>query len=350
MKPIGGELWFDEIIFNDAENNFQHLNAVFLNGGQSAIQFIIEDIDFKEDEHVLMPSYLCPTILYNFQRSNIKFIFYEVNEDLSIDLKDMENKINQYKVRTVYFIDYFGFYHNDNVIDYLRKIQKTGVILVEDAVQMLWFSKQEKFIGDYVFNSYRKFLPIDGSVVLCNKSMELGETKDRYYELIHEARTKKTAYVKSNIGSEEEFLKLFAEADEAYYQRRNASGMDSKSKKLLNKVKHQQIKQLRIDNYNYLHEKLTDLNDVKVMFNKELITDNVPLTLPIMIKNRNFVRKELRKHSIYCPVHWNIENEKWASVLDKSRKVSSSILSIPIDWRYDKKDMHYILEQLISII
>lgn len=59
----------------------------------------------------------------------------------------------------------------------------------------------------------------------------------------------------------------------------------------MNKVKHQQIKQLRIDNYNYLHEKLTDLNDVKVMFNKELITDNVPLTLPIMIKTGTLSEK-----------------------------------------------------------
>ncbi|WP_434304817.1 DegT/DnrJ/EryC1/StrS family aminotransferase [Clostridium botulinum] len=143
IKPIGGEFWFQSSVLDSNQDNFKGLNAVFLSGGQDALRFIIEDISFENDEYILMPSYLCPTILHNFKRKNINFIFYEIDEELSINLKDIENKINNYKVKAVFFIDYFGFYHNDNTIDFLKKLQRKGVILIEDAVQMLWFSKKK---------------------------------------------------------------------------------------------------------------------------------------------------------------------------------------------------------------
>lgn len=350
IKPIGGEFWFESSIFDDTKNNFQDLKAVFLNGGQSAIKFILEDINFKDDEYILMPSYLCPTILYNFERKNINFIFYEINEDLSISLNDIKTKINKYKVRGLFFIDYFGFYNSDKTIEFLKSIQRTGIILIEDAVQMLWFSKKEKFIGDYIFSSYRKFFPADGSVVLCNKSIEFVKNEDEYCKLINEARLKKTEYIKLNSNSEGEFLALFNQSDKAYYKREDINGMDKESKTFLNKVNYELMKQLRIDNYNYLYEKLKKISNVKILFHKELIEDNVPLAFPILINNRDFIRKELRKYSIYCPVHWNIRNEQWANSFNKSKKISDSILTIPIDWRYNKKDMENILNRLVYII
>ena len=126
------------------------MKVVFLSGGQDALQFIIEDISFENDEYILILSYLCPIILYNFKMKNINFIFYEIDEKLSINLKDIENKINNYKVKAVFFIDYFGFYHNYNAIDFLKKLQRQGVILIEDAVQMLRFSKNKKFIKNFL--------------------------------------------------------------------------------------------------------------------------------------------------------------------------------------------------------
>lgn len=350
IKPIGGEFWFDNMLFDITKKNFEKLSAVFLSGGQSAIKFIIEDIDFKEDEYVLMPSYLCPTILNNFKKQNIKIIFYEINEDLSINLKDIENKVNDYKVRAIFFIDYFGFYHCDKTIEFLKLIQQTGMILIEDAVQMLWFSKMKKFIGNYVFNSYRKFLPIDGSIVLCDKFMKFNSFQDNYDKLMNEARLKKTEYVKCNIGNEKEFLNLFIEADEAYYERKCVNGISNESKELLNKVNYELIKQLRIDNYNYLYDKLKNLSNIKIIFNKELIYDNTPLAFPILIDKRDVIRKDLRKSSIYCPVHWDVRNERWIKEYHKSLYIANNILTIPIDNRYNIEDMNRVLGEIIKLI
>ncbi|SMC23223.1 dTDP-4-amino-4,6-dideoxygalactose transaminase [Clostridium acidisoli DSM 12555] len=349
IKPIGGEFWFDEKLFNKALNNFENLNAIFLSGGQSAIQFIIEDIDFKHDEYILVPAYLCRTILYNFERKNIKFIFYEINEDLSINLEDIQNKIYDCKVKAIFFVNYFGFYHNDKTIEFLKSIQETGVVLIEDAVQMFWFKKMKKFIGNYVFNSYRKFLPADGSVVLCDKYRKFEFAQDEYYKLMNEARFKKTEYIQANIGEEGQFLNLFNMADKAYYKRKNINGIDNKSKEFLNKVNYELIKRLRISNYNYLHDRLKNFNDIKILFDKKLIEDNVPLGFPILINNRDFVRKELRKYSIFCPVHWDVRKETWISNFNKTKKITNSILTIPIDWRYNNLDMEYFLDKITII-
>lgn len=350
IKPYGGEFWFDDKIFSSDSNNLNNENLILLSGGQSAIDFILNNINFKDDEYLLMPSYLCPTILYNINRRKIQYIFYEINEDLSINLEDLETKINYYKIKAVFFINYFGFFHQDSTLKYLRTLQNKGIILIEDGVQMLWFSRSDNFIGDYIFNSFRKFLPIDGSIVLCNKTCNLNEINDEYSKLIGEARVRKTEYIKSGIGIEEEFLYLFKKADEAYYDRDEAYGMDIDSKLKLNKVDYPKIKKLREENYKYIYQNLKNCRKLSILFNSDLIKDNVPLGLPICINNRDLIRKKLREYSIFCPVHWDIRDQSWAKDFLKSKKLSECILTIPIDWRYDKKDLDYFLSTINKLL
>ncbi|MDF2877903.1 MAG: hypothetical protein K0S30_999 [Clostridia bacterium] len=352
IKPIGGEFWFEDDILNDYINNFNETNTILLYGGQSAIEFILQDIELKEDEWILLPSYLCPTILYKFKNKNVNTLFYEINEDLSINIKSISKLIRKFNVQALFFIDYFGFYHNKQTLDYLKRLKDKGILLIEDAVQMLWFSRKSRFIGDYIFNSYRKFFPSDGSIVLLSEKqhLEYKIIEDNYNNLILEARVKKTQYVKNHTGKEEDFLNKFVEADEWYYKREDINGIDERSKEFLSHVDYEKIKEQRIENYNYLYDRLIENNKVKILFDKEKIEDNVPLAFPVLINHRDVVRKELRVFNIYCPVHWDITREEWSENFPKSIKISKSILSIPIDWRYSKKDMDYLIYKFNGIL
>lgn len=350
IKPIGGEFWFDNSVLNNNVNNFNKVSSVLLNGGQSAIEFILQEISLKKTEYILMPSYLCPTILHKFTKKNINILFYEINEELNINIESIKKLIDEFNVKALFFINYFGFYHNDISIAFLKNLKKNGLILIEDAVQMLWFNRLNKFIGNFVFNSYRKFFSVDGSLVLCNKSLSFNAIKDEYYHLILEARINKTNYVLNNTGNETDFLNKFHKAEEWYYKRNTINGMDIENKKILNHVDYLWIREQRLKNYNYLYDKLKEMNNVTLLFNKNQIEDSVPLVLPVVLNNRNFIRKELRKFNIYCPVHWDITKENWAINFSKSLEISKTILSIPIDWRYDVKDMDYFLEKFNSIL
>lgn len=342
LIPIGGEFWFDDKLLNRKIDNFKNINAVFLSGGQSALRFIIQDIEIKQDEYVLMPSYLCTSILHNFNKLNVRFEFYKINKDLSIDLEDIKTKIEKYKVKAILFIDYFGFYHKKETIDYLKELRKENIILIEDAVQMFWFERKN-FIGDYVFNSYRKFLPFDGSIVLCNNIKNYNFIEDKYYENINLARMKKTEFQNLQVGIEEDFLSLYEKAEEEYYKREDIIGIDEKSKELLSIVDYEYIFTKRKENYSYLYDGLITNDKLKIMYSKELIYDNSVLGLPILIDNRDEIRKKLRQLKIYCPVHWNILNEDWSKKYKESRYISSKILTLPIDQRYNLDDMNRLI-------
>ena len=82
---------------------------------------------------VLLPSYLCPSILDALERCGLEYGFYQVNEDLSIDLEDLAQKAGAFKA--VYFINYFGFLHPPEVRNYLKCLRENGVLVVEDNAQ-----------------------------------------------------------------------------------------------------------------------------------------------------------------------------------------------------------------------
>lgn len=350
MKPFGGEFWYDNSIMNDEVDNLSDSEALLLNGGQTAIEFIIQDINFDNNEYVLMPSYLCPEILHKFKEKNIGIIFYEINKDLSINIESIQALIENYNIRALFFINYFGFYHNDITLMYLKKLKFDGLILIEDSVQMLWFKNLDKFIGNYVFNSYRKFFPTDGSMVLCEKHIRFDELNDEYKKLIYMARKLKTDYICGRIGNEEKFLTQFAKAEALYYKRTTINGIDEESKAFLSHVDCLSVRKKRINNYNYLFDKLSKFEEATLLFKKELVEDNTPLVLPITINKRDLIRKKLKKYNIFCPVHWDITKESWAVNFTDSLELSRSILSIPIDWRYSKEDMDYFLDKFKNVL
>jgi dTDP-4-amino-4,6-dideoxygalactose transaminase len=342
-KPIGGEFWFEEKLQSEDIISIPSNKEVLLNGGKSAIELILSDIEFKEDEILLLPSYLCPTIVDFIVKSKVNYKFYNVNKDLSLNLQDINNLINKNQVKAIFFIDYFGFYHNKKTLDQLLEFQNKGIILIEDAVQMFWIKKNNGFIGDYIFNSYRKFLPIDGSIVIGIEDKVFEEIEDDYYNLMKKARNEKSIYINEGKGEEGIFLKDFDIAHDSYYRRGSINAINSFDKGFLRHVPIEVLNNIRLDNYKYLKQELNGIDGVEVIFNEDL-GDNIPLCIPIFVNRRDEIRRNLMGFNIYCPVHWNLKNEEWADEYKDALEVSKRILSIPIDWRYDINDMEYIIE------
>ncbi|MBN1067760.1 DegT/DnrJ/EryC1/StrS aminotransferase family protein [Clostridium botulinum] len=372
--PIGGEFWFedkfqDKNIFNDIESQ-----GVLLSGGDSAIRFILNEISFKCDEVIALPSYLCPTIAKLIDKLKIKYKFYNINEDLSIDVESIENLISKYNIKAVFFIDYFGFYHSESIRKFLRSLKSRNILLIEDAVQKFWIKWQDKFIGDYVFNSYRKFLPIDGSLVLCNKDKSLNnikasnknnrlnefkrineslkyiEANDDYFQFMEKARNVKTKFILEEIGNENEYLNLFDRAHKAYYERKDIFKINSKNKNYLNYFPGNKLLKKRNENYKYLFKNLKNIKEITFLNHSENLYDNTPLVFPILIENRDYIKKQLMKLNIYIPVHWDLSNEVWINEFKESLSISKRILSLQIDWRYEIQDMDVLINSLKDIL
>ncbi|MBN1038439.1 MULTISPECIES: DegT/DnrJ/EryC1/StrS family aminotransferase [unclassified Clostridium] len=372
--PIGGEFWFedkfqDKNIFNDIESQ-----GVLLSGGDSAIRFILNEISFKCDEVIVLPSYLCPTIVKLIENLKIKYKFYNINKDLSIDMESIENLISKYNIKAVFFIDYFGFYHSEITRKFLKNLKSKNILLIEDAVQKFWLKYEDKFIGDYVFNSYRKFLPIDGSLVLFNKDKSLNninssnkndklvefkkinqslkyiEGNDDYFQFMEKARDVKTKFILEGIGNENAYLNLFDRAHKAYYERKNIFKINPKHKIYLNYFPENKLLKKRNENYKYLFENLKNIKEITFLNHSENLYDNTPLVFPILIKNREYIKKQLMKRNIYIPVHWDLSNEVWINEFKESLSISKRILSLQIDWRYEIQDMDFLVNSLKDIL
>ncbi len=372
--PIGGEFWFedkfqDKNIFNDIESQ-----GVLLSGGDSAIRFILNEISFKCDEVIALPSYLCPTIVKLIENLKIKYKFYNINKDLSIDMESIENLISKYNIKVVFFIDYFGFYHSEITRKFLKNLKSKNILLIEDAVQKFWLKYEDKFIGDYVFNSYRKFLPIDGSLVLFNKDKSLNninssnkndklvefkkineslkyiEGNDDYFQFMEKARDVKTKFILEGIGNENAYLNLFDRAHKVYYERKNIFKINPKHKIYLNYFPVNKLLKKRNENYKYLFENLKNIKEITFLNHSENLYDNTPLVFPILIENRNYIKKQLMKRNIYIPVHWDLSNEVWINEFEESLNISKRILSLQIDWRYEIQDMDVLVNSLKDIL
>ena len=348
IKPIGGEQWFDINLFNNDLNNFENTSGTFLSGGQCSLNFIVKQLGQKSDEVLLLPAYLCPSIVRNLERNKVNFDFYKINLDLSIDLEDLHKKTESANAKAVFFINYFGFYHDRRTLDYLEALKNHGITLIEDAVQMLWFSKK-KFTGDFVFNSFRKFLPVDGSIVLAKTASSFEAVQDLYYEYMNTARMEITSYVKYGIGAMDGFMELFSKAEEVYGKDTSVNGMTEISRYLLNKVDGEYIGKVRRSNYEYLYDRLCGCGYIKPLFGKNLLEENIPIGFPVLIENRDSIRSELRSKSIYCPAHWPILGEKWVNGYKDSIMLAKNILTLPIDQRYGEEDLDRLLREILTL-
>ncbi len=83
-----------------------------------------------------------------------------------------------------------------------------------------------------------------------------------------------------------------------------------------------------------LHEGLKKLG-VKHLFN----VGKTPLFIPIMVDNRNIIRRALFSENIFVPIHWPNEDAS----LQGNNELYEVELSLICDQRYDQGDMERIL-------
>lgn len=348
---IGGQFQYDPKLFYDTP--IRSVDKLLFDGASSSLRFIISKLNFKSDEYVLLPSYLCPTIIENFNKMNVNIIFYSINYDLSINLVDLKSKLNNNKIKAIYFIEYFGMHHNDETIEFLKMMKSKGYTIIQDAVHTLYLDEYDNFIGTYCFNSLRKYGPIDGSVLLSDFNFHLHKHygyNTEYINTIMEARNEKYKYLKGEIVYEDIFLNEFKRAEEFYQNNKELSILPFNKEKELEKLNLEYIKKKRIENFKYLYELLKEKNNIKIVTTKERLKNSIPFAMIILIDSRDMVREKLFNKRIFCPILWDINKCDYIKNFKESLKISQRILMIPIDQRYDKEDIRKFVEVFNEIV
>lgn len=346
-KEIGG--FFDFDINSIKENGIERkiltddVNNKYLISGRQAIEYCLDHID--SNKKVLLPSFLCHSMIEPFLRKNYELFFYNIDKNLNVKISDINNLSNQYEIETVFIVPYFGF---DTII-YDEKLNIKNKII--DITQSL-YSNLDLNNYDYCIASLRKWgTCIDGGFARNLKNIFNIDINYQPYEKLTQSENisaqQKYMYLNENIGEKEDFLKNYSRFSKYLQESKNYTTMSDLSKKIYESLDIDYIRSRRIENYNYLLDKIRKYDFINIIFNKKIASE-VPLYFPIYVENcRDEFQKFMIEKKIYLPIIW-----PKAQILDsyninkESEYIYENIICIPIDQRYNKEDMDMIINAI----
>jgi hypothetical protein len=333
-KVIGGEFEIDYKFSRKINKEVPgELEGGYLySSGRAAILHIINFSVGLGTKKILLPDYLCDSIVDAVKLTSLPFEFYTINSDLSINTDSVKELINDESI--ILFINYFGGLDVHSEVKKIKSINSKASVILDNA--QAFFSMFETYDVDFMLTSFRKQLPVpDGAWVQtrfdglfeCSAPNSFAQYKlgGGILKSIH----------RSEDVSDEVYLDLFRKGDSLILK--NVYGRISDiTITILNDLDFTSIRQRRIENSQYLIDGLQKLGISPIL---DFKNNSVPLFVPVFFNNRDHLRHELRKNGIYSPAHW----PKCEEVTHLDKKLYRDELSLVIDQRYTKRHMNKIL-------
>jgi dTDP-4-amino-4,6-dideoxygalactose transaminase len=314
--------------FNVQKQTLQLINA------RSCIYILVQHLSPSQ---IWIPSFLCNAIVESVSLSNVKTRYFEVNNHLEITSLEWLENVRDGDL--VIVIDYFGFPQETS---FLMRLKSTGAWILEDACQT--FPTEDIGVySDFVLFSPRKLVGVpDGGILNFKGSVDL-----TYYDLQPPPpnwwlKVFKAALLRREFdiyGGDRYWFTLFqdSEADSPIGEYE----MSELSKNLLiHNFDYDDIANTRLNNYLTINNHLSEI----ALF-PNINYGVIPLGYPIILPNRDKVREILFSHNIYPPIHWSIEGVV-PKLFHQSHQLSSRIMTLPCDHRYNSRDM----ERMVKII
>ena len=298
------------------------------NSGRSSLRWVIESAQL-ESKRLLLPDFLCEVILDVLAEYNIDVDFYAVDNQLGYQLPD---DLSQYDA--LYLIKYFGAV-TDSFEHAIARFKQC--VIVDDVfspypqvldVKQSWYS----------FNSLRKISAVaDFSMLYSNQPLKSLDVKPlaEFAALKYQAKQYKYAYFNAAEGVEQTYLSLFNQGESCLDEHKGIFSPSSRSfLESINFYQHLDGERaLRRKNYAVVCELLSEYSLT--------IQSDCYSFAPILLPNRDAVRRRLMRHNVFLAVHW-------PSIAEVNNKISESILSIPLDSRYSPSDIEKICKYILN--
>jgi dTDP-4-amino-4,6-dideoxygalactose transaminase len=353
FDEIGGNFWvtsgneFEKECNDNLVKISQYKNVEYVSSGRDGIRLIIQQHHINT-KIVLLPVFTCESIIKPFIDEKFQLFFYDINQDLSVNLSDFEQKLSIHKPSFIFLQSYFGFDTNCGIEQVVSNYKLNYACLIANDLTHSWLSDHKEIESDFYVISLRKWLEIaDGGLVLSNHKINInGITNEARATILgnfNEASLLKSSFVEhANEDLKQKYRALFYQNEDLYDRSEGIFKMNESS---LIRFKHYNWNETvsrRRNNYQYILNNLLR-KDITPIF-PQLPANAVPLYFPFYTKNRTALQKKFAENRIYAPIIWPLSTvvEKTAN----SNYIYESILCLPIDQRYDLSDM----ERITSII
>ncbi|MGN0277986.1 MAG: hypothetical protein ACI4C4_01385 [Lachnospiraceae bacterium] len=316
MKEYGGYIQFET---NYGEEYYT--NLLRLNCARNCLAFLIEARGIKK---IYFPFFLCGTVKEICDRYKIDYECYHIDKDFRPIFK---KKLNEYEY--IYVVNYYGQFGKNDILDFKGRFTN----LIVDNVQAFF---ERPINGVDTIYSCRKFFGVpDGAYLSTDSKLMFHYETDTSYDRMHfllgrfekDASDFYSEYVQNNELFDSEPIKF----------------MSKLTRNLLKGIDYEIIKEKREKNFQYLHERLGNRNELHITL------PIGPFAYPLQIKDGKSVRKKLIEKKIYIPLLWpEILEVCKCDVLEY--RLACDVLPLPIDQRYNEDDMQYIYEKICETV
>ena len=312
MKEYGGYIEFENY-----HGNMLHEGAISLNCGRSALAYLCET---KRIKKLYLPYFLCSSVPNLCDKAGVEYGYYHINEKF----EPIFNR-SLGEDEWLYIVNFYGQLDNDYLIEWKRKC---GRVIVDNAQSYF----QMPVAGMDTLYTCRKYFGVaDGAFLYSDTRLGKEIPQDESFERMHfllgryerGANEFYSEYVSNN--------KLFAAEP--------VKRMSRLTKNLLHGIDYDVVAKRRQENFDFLDAEFRDINELNL---KSIYG---AFMYPLLIQNGSEIRKALQKEKIYIPTLWpNVMKECPVGSLEY--QYAADILPIPIDQRYGKEDMRYLVDTI----
>lgn len=319
MKSIGG---FFELEIARGKSLY-HSDALGLTTGRACLNFILFK---KRPNKVYIPYYCCDALFEPMIRNGIEYEFYSIDENLEIcvlpELNDDE---------IIVYTDFFGI--KSGYIDELIKVY--NIQLVIDNTHS--FFKQNYQSENYSFTSARKYFGVPDGAFLYGPDISKGLDFER----------------NNSISIAHNLFRLIGQTDQGYqeylkYEKTLNSDIlkiSLFSEKVLLTINYSEVIKIRNENFKIYQEKFSSVNELSI--NK---SETDCFCYPLLLK-KPIDKTKLLQGKIFIPSLWLDTNKRdLSSKYNFECKLSSELLPLPIDHRYNSEDIIRVITAIENII
>ena len=292
-----------------------HKDAIELNTARNAFEYILRAYKYSK---VFLPYYTCEVMLEPLEKLHIPYEFYHIDEYFKPTLnKELDS--NEGFVYT----NYWGIC--DSTVKSLR--EKYQNLIVDNS--QAFYSKPLE--NTPTFYSARKFFGVsDGAYLYCDKKLDTVLEQDiSWYRMTH---LLKRLDLSANEGYED------FKANDNSLINQPIKTMSKLTKAILSSIDYTSIAEKRRDNFEFLHSKLKEINELKF----DLDNTSVPMVYPFLFKSGT-LKQELINNKIYVATYWPMVKEK-APHNSLEQYLYNYMIPLTIDQRYNFNSIKSIIK------
>lgn len=322
MQPIGG---YFSLELNDGRE--LHYNALRLNAGRYALEYILRARKYRK---VYIPYYICDSVLLPFKRLNVECEFYHINEQL-----EPANKLHPADDEAVLYVNYFGL-KNSRADTFCYAYKNT----ILDYTQAFYSEKGNKYDDKNIqcdtFYSCRKYFGVpDGAYLYTNSYIDEELPQDESFERM-------TFLTKRIDRSPQEGYADF-HANDKGLATVGMCKMSRLTEVMMRSIDYSAKANKRIHNFHVLDKALRENN----RFKWAMDYGTVPLVYPYYVEDGAKLRQHLIANEVFCARYWPNVLE-WCNPNDWEYELTENLVCIPVDQRYEKDDMDYIVDIILN--